>query len=396
MQGSFYFSCAYLVFVILRKYFIRLKRLLLSISLLLITVFTLSAQKNDALKGWGIEVNPFVGKVIKHNYIFPPQPKFIEGIDINILKQTDGSQAWQQQRNYPLVGVGLAYINYKIDSVYGRCVGIYPVWQFPIIKKKNVEWTWRAGFGVGYISRRFERNGTWDTVNNLVGSRINNLTMLSTDFRYHVNDQLSFQAGFTFSHVSNGSFRLPNLGINTYAAHIGVRYFPVSSQVDRVARNYDRLPNRWLVHARFSIGYNEFQVPDGPHYPVYLGSVFVSRRYAGKNKVYAGVGGAYYSSVYNFLRNNEVLVGKEKQNSWEGSVFVGNEFLIGRFGLVLEVGVPFKRTYLAEDFDIEKLGYKYYILQREKGPVKELTIHTFIKAVNLEASVIEFGTGIGI
>lgn len=356
----------------------------------------ISAQNNDALKGWGIEVNPFAGKVIKHNYIFPPEPKLISGVDINILKQTNGSKAWQQQRNYPLVGLGITYMDYGIDSVYGKCVGVYPVWQFPIIKKTKLEWTWRMGFGIGYISRRFERIPTWDTINNLIGSRINNFTIISTDLRYHASDRLSFQAGLTLTHVSNGSFSLPNLGINTYGGHVGLRYFPVSSEVEKVNRPYDRSKNRYLVHARFSMGYNETQAPDGPRYPVYLGALYVSRRYAGKNKVFAGVGYAQYQSVYHFLRNNEVLVGKEKQNSWEGSIFIGNEFLIGRFGLLLEVGFPFKRTYLSEDFDIEKLGYKYYILQKEKGPIKELTIHTFIKAVNLEASVIEFGTGIAI
>ena len=348
------------------------------------------------LKGWGIEVNPFAGRIIKHNYIFPPVPKLTTGVDINILKQTNGKKAWQQVRKYPLVGLGITYLNYGIDSVYGTCIGLYPVWQFSIIKKPKLEWTWRMGFGIGYVTRRFERISTWDTLNNLIGSHINNFTMVSTDIRYHVNDRLSIQAGFTFSHLSNGSFRLPNLGINTYGAHVGLRYFPVSSHVDRIATNYNRLRNRWLFHARFSMGYNELQVPDGPRYPAYLVSAYISRRYGGRNKVFAGLGYAYYSAVYHFLRNNEVLVGKEKSNSTELSFFIGNEFLIGRFGLILQVGVPFKRTYLSEDFDIEKLGYKYYLLQNEKGFIKELTIHTMIKAVNLEASVIEFGAGVGI
>ncbi len=352
--------------------------------------------QNDKLAGYGIELNPSFGKVIKHNYIFPPVPGQSYALDINILKRTTGNKEWQVRRKKPLVGLGITYTNYGIDSIYGKCIGLYPVLELPIVRGENLEWTCRFGLGVGYITKRFERYPSWDTVNNLIGSHMNNFTLFTTQLRYKASHNLHVHAGFNFSHLSNGSFRLPNLGINMYGGHIGVRYFPVTDAPQERNVQAEQLPNRWMVQARVGMGITEFNNVDGPLYPVYAATLYASRRYGSRNKILAGIDYSYFTSAYAFMRFNEIEIGNERANSWEGVIFIGHEFLFGKLGIVAQVGFPFRHTAVNDDKTIQKMGYSYYLLQNEQGILKELSLNGFIKSNNLEASHLEFGLGFGI
>jgi hypothetical protein len=372
-----------------------LRRLLLFIILCCCT-WQASARYNPRWAGYGVEVNPIYGKVLKHNYIFPPVPKSTYGLDVVLLKQTDGRQDWQQHRHYPLIGLGVTYTNYGIDSVYGEAFGIYPVLELLLVRGMKLEWTCRFGYGIGYISKRFERHPSWDTVNNLIGSHLNNFTMFTTQLRYKASEKLHIHAGFNFTHISNGSFRLPNLGINMYGGHVGMRYFPVTDNPDRKHKHIDLLYNRWMVQARVGIGFVEYNNADGPRYPAYAATLYGSKRYGSRNKVLFGIDYTYYDAVYNFMRNNEIGIGEEHSRSWEGVFFVGHEFLFGRFGVIAQFGIPFRHTEMNKDKTVQKLGYSYYLLQYEDGFLKELTLNSFIKSNNLEAANLEFGLGIGI
>lgn len=371
-----------------------MKRLLLS--LLLLSSTPINAQNADWLTGYGIEVNPVIGKVLKHNYIFPPVPNSSFALDVNILKQTDGNKEWQVRRNYPIVGLGITYTDYGIDSVYGKCIGLYPVWEIPLVRGEKLEWTCRFGYGIGYVTKRFERYPSWDTLNNLVGSHLNNFTMFTTQLRYKLNHHVHVNAGFNFTHISNGSFRLPNLGVNMYGGHVGLRYFPVSDEPQQAGRQPQTLKKRWMFQFRVGMGLVEYDQPDGPQYPVYAATVFASKRYGNKNnKVMAGIDYSYFKAMHAFLRYNEIEVGNETANSWEGVIFIGHEFVIGRVGVIAQFGVPFKHSYINKDKTIQKLGYSYYLIQNERGILKDLSLNAFIKSNNLEASHLEFGLGAG-
>lgn len=373
----------------------RMKRLA-GLSLLIVLTVLCYGQENKLWSGFAIEANLMGGQVLKHTEKFrAPLPDLVKAFDLSFVQQTYGKKDWEQRRNYPVVGMGITYTDYGIDSIYGKCIGIYPFLQIPIIRGKKLEWTARAGFGLGYVTRHYERAPTWDTLNNAIGSHFNNYSLIVTDLRYHINEHLDVQLGGNFSHISNASLRTPNLGINFYGAHIGVRYFPVTSQPKRIVRNLPRLKNRWLAQLRLGIAGNEYGQADGPLYPVYLVSAYASRRYLGKNKMFAGIDYSYHQGIYAFLRNNEIDPGHEKQGSWKSAVFIGNEFLIGRFGIMAQVGVYIKEAVLREDPYYEKLGCNIYLIQRERGILKELCGAILLKTHKAQAELAELGLGFG-
>lgn len=355
------------------------------------------AQNKQPWTGFGIEANMLYGKVFKHTPKFKlPIPDHSTAFDLNFTLQTYGKKDWEQRRHFPMVGVGITYTNYGIDSIYGRCIGIYPNLQLPIVRGNKLEWTVRIGMGMGYITRDYQRAPVWDTLNNAIGSKIDNFTIFMTDLRYHVNEHLDIQLGGNFTHVSNASFQQPNLGINMYGAHIGIRYFPVTSKPEPIMRDLEPLKSRWLTQVRAGLAFDGYAAPNGPVYPVYMASLFESIRWHSNNKVFVGIDYSYHTAIYAFLRNNEVGVGSEAQHSWKSAVFAGNEFLFGRVGLVLQLGYYIKEAYLKADVPYyEKLGGNLYLVQKEKGALKELCLSAFLKAHQTDAELVEFGIGAG-
>ena len=355
--------------------------------------FIASAQ-NKAWDGFGIESYYIAGKAFRHSKKMKADfPEMSPGYELNFVQQTYGKASWQQRRRYPVVGLSIAYTVYDKDVVYGRAFSINPNIRIPIITGKKLEWSVRAGFGVGYITKVYSRYPDWDTLNTAMSSHMNNYSYFTTDLRYRVNQHLDILAGANFAHISNAALRQPNLGINKYGAHIGVRYSPVGNNPDRIMRKEAPLKNRWLGQVRLSMAGKEASAPDGPMYPLYLASAFASKRYWGKNKLMLGLDYEYHTDIYMFLKNNEIMPGKEKQNSWKSSVFVGNEFLLGRIGVMFQVGYYLKKDALTQTKLYQKLGGNVYLLQQEKGILKELTVHAYLKTHTAEAELAEVGIG---
>ncbi len=372
-------------------------RLLLFLILSFVLGTTAFAQQENPLTGIGIENNEIVGKVFKHTPKFIlPIPSISSAYELNIVFKTHGTKEWQQRRRFPVLGVAFTYTNYGIDSIYGRGFGIIPNFQIPLVTGKKLEWTLRMGFGLGYLTKKYERAPGYDTLNDAIGSNINNFTLIMTDLRYHLNRDWDIQLGGNFSHMSNASFKQPNLGINMYGAHIGFRYFPEGSNPQHTMRTLKPLKDRWLFQVRTSLAMDGYGSSNGPAFPVYLADAYVSTRWLSKNKAFVGIDYAYYTDIYAFLRNNEILPGQEAKNSYKSAVFAGNEFLMGRVGLVLQLGYYIKNAYLrAPQPYYEKIGANLYLVKREQGPLKELFLSAMLKAHSTIAELAQLGLGFG-
>lgn len=356
------------------------------------------AQEINPMQGFGVEANVLGGRVVKHTVKFrAPIPPLSSAIDMNFLWKTYGKRDWQARRRYPQVGIGVTYTDYGLSQVLGNCVGVYPNIQFPLLKRKYVEWTMRIGDGLGYVTRKYQETSPIDTLNNAIGSHLNDFAIFMTDVRFHIDEHWQVQVGANFTHISDASFHQPNLGINMAGLHFGVQYFPVTCCPKVLEHELPKLSNRWLIEFRYGMAFKESRAPKAgnPTEPAYIGTAYVSRRWWGKNKVFAGADYAYHKDVYAFLINYGVNYGHEKAHSWDGACFVGNEFLEGRVGIVGQVGVYYHQTFLKFDPFYEKLGLNFYVVKNERGPVKEVFLSAMLLTHEITAEYAEFGIGAG-
>lgn len=368
---------------------------IITFGLLILAVAAVEAQVNKPLAGFCIETNAMTGKVIKHTEKFRlPVPDQSTALDVNLQWKTYGKKQWHQRRRYPIIGIAFAYTNYGIDSLYGRCYSIYPNIEIPIMTGNKIEWTVRIGNGAGYVSRKYQRRTPVDTLNNAISSHINDYASFLTDVRYRVSDNWEIQTGLNFSHISNASYRQPNLGINMWGGHIGIKYYPVTSKPVNIHHQLTNMPNRWLAQFRLTMAYNQSNAPLGPSYPIYLATIMASKRWISKNKLFFGLDYSYHQQIYAFLCNNSfVEPGSEYQNSYKTAVLAGNEFLLGRLGVVLQTGYYLRQAYQTQGKFYQKIGGNYYLTQREHGPIKEAYLCAFLKTHISTAELAEFGFG---
>jgi len=130
-------------------------------------------------------------------------------------------------------------------------------------------------------------------------------------------------------------------------------------------------------------------------YPAYVATGYLSGRWLSRNKLFCGIDYSYHESIYAYLLNNRLATGREQANAWKSALIGGNEFLFGRVGIVFQGGIYIKQAYLRSDAIYEKIGACYYLVQREKGPVKELYLGAFVKAHFTVAELGEVGLGVG-
>lgn len=356
------------------------------------------AQEQDKQEsGFGVEANFIAGRIVKHTVKFTaPIPPLTTAMDVNFLWKTTGKKGWQQRRRYPQVGLGITYTDYGNNQVFGNCVGVYPNILIPIYNNNRFEFTLRMGDGVGYVTRKFQRTAPVDTVNVAIGTHLNDFGIFMFDMRYHVNQHWQLQYGFQFTHISNGGTEQPNLGVNTAGAHIGAIYHPDTYHPKHIKRELPDLPNRWEFNARMDLSYKQARAAGSPILPSYMPSAFVSRRYLSKNKYFFGVDYAFHNDVLAFMRYYDVDHGRQKQESWDGYVFAGNEFLLGRVGIVTQLGVNYKNTFLKFDPYCEKIGGNLYLMHHEHGAVKDVFFSAMLLAHGFVAELAEFGLGVGV
>lgn len=352
-------------------------------------------QKKNNWDGWGIETLAKGGQMLKHTSKFTgPISHFVYGTEINFIQKTHGTKDWQIIRKYPTVGVSFNYLNYNNNSIYGQVFGISPNITLPLWTGPKWEWTLRAGMGVGIVTKHFKRQ-TYNLQNVVIGGKLNNVSPFAMDLRYKINHQWHIQAGLNFTHVSNATYQTPNLGINTYGAHLGFRYFPTTDAPEKIIKEPKPVfRNNYMGFLKGSLAFVERGPADGPTYLTYIAQAGIAKRYASKNKVYAGLDVHYHTSVYQYNVYQRIATPNAFRSAGQLALFVGHEFVFGRVGVVGQLGY-YVLPYTTQNAKLyQKLGGNYYFIKREKGLLKEVYASALLKTHLSVAELFEMGFGI--
>lgn len=304
---------------------------------------------------------------------------------ISILRVTDGSRQWHRHYRYPLSGIGMSYMRFGNDSVLGSAIGIFPQWVMEGRKDKRLTYSFSLGAGLAFFTRFYDRKTNPE--NELIGSRITNITTIGFHLNYQVTSHWQAFAGASLFHYSNGHTAIPNMGLNDHPYSFGFAYRPltVPRQPSVAEEPADR---RIRFNIRFGRGMQEmagstFPVK-GPSYPVYNLALFASKLVSDVNNLHLGMYATYYSGYYDFMLLEQIYQGEERRRSFVYSAFGGHEFLIGHFGFTQELVVnlhnPFyrelyyRRYYEQETFPQNLPLYLGLRLQFDYYPFKAATV----------------------
>ncbi len=387
--------------------FLKKEVLILALAGLSINCFSQNADLSVVPKSV-IVIQPqlSIGKLLK---IYPQFP--VTGLtifsEVNVALQTTGSKEWHQLYHYPKVGIALIHGSLGNNTVLGQNISFLPNLSFETHTNKRWTLQTKCGFGFSYFTKHYDI--TKNTTNNVIGTSVTNITFLNTALNYKVSENLQMNVGISMFHFSNGHYRLPNVGANIPSVNIGLSYFPKAVPGFYKHDSITKPTKKILINFLLGYGRHEFgsatQPTGGPRYPVVQAGLYLSKRVRRISNVHAGLFFTYYTDFYDFIINQEFFDEQQRLKSSVVTIFAGHEFMIGKFGLITQMGfniyTPFKKKlYKSEDnnnwtslYISNKIGVQYYIFDPTVHARKNVYFGLYIKTISASADFAQAAVG---
>lgn len=359
--------------------------------LFLLSVDSVSAQVIDYA---GLDL--LAGKVISNYPTFPKIEKPSVLISGYAGKLLNGSKDWHRYYNFPDLGVKVTYSGFGDNVVLGKMVAVNPQLIFTQNIYKSFSISEEVGIGFSYFTTHY--NEATNPENIAIGSHLTAFAALGLKVNYRITDALSTCVSFNILHSSNSHVALPNVGLNTDAIGIGMRYTFSKKMAPVNLPLKPEYSKKLHLNINIGLGINEQGsstiAVNGPKYPIYIASLFFTKKLSYVNKLQFGLEGYFNTGVYDFIVSQDLYGDNQKQKSYAGYVFAGDEFLLNHFGIVGQLGVyvynPFYRDqhslYYEDDLVahiktslVLKLGINYYIWNPYKKDKNALYIGTYVK-----------------
>jgi hypothetical protein len=269
---------------------------------------------------------------------------------------------------HPTLGLGWYASTFHTAEV-GQPNALYFFMTMPFTFEKSKKWTtsYTGAFGLSY------NFNPYDSINNptniFLGSYRNCYLHLGLNLDYHFNNKIMAFGSVGFTHFSNGSFKLPNLGINLIPVSLGVKYKFTDKVFEKPVEPLDPFIKHDQVNVMLAFGSKNYEVGDPNYLKMTLGVNYL-RQIGYKYRV--GLGLDFFYAAQSDLRNLSDETNFSKSVSY---AVVGSwEWVISR-----TVYVP--------------IGLAYYLHRNEENGEKE----PYYERVGLRFRIKEhFDTGVTI
>jgi hypothetical protein len=315
----------------------------------------------------------------------------INGFEIGVTKQVNGTKEWHDTWGIPRIGLHLQSIFMNKPDTFGYHISLLPSVELRFFRWPNADISGKIAIGAAYASKGFDRQTNFD--NRAVGSPINFALEVAGVYHHKITSKVDLNLELGYYHLSNGSFKMPNGGYNIYYTKLGVNYFFNQTPYTRRVKPHFELENKKIYHSGYiSFAYREQGTFDYQRqYPVFTLHNALMKPL---NKVYSlGIGlDLFYDATQALLYNEKLLYSQIKEsNKYLAALGFCNELRIGKLGLPLEAYRYFYDLDIVKQATYIRFGLSYY-------PIKRFYMGCYFKgSINrnntLESDFMEFAFG---
>ena len=344
-----------------------------------ICLFSQSKEHN-----FSVSVNGHYGFIIPHyrdmRYF---TTSHIAGAEINFVKlPNDGFDEEGTSCTIPERGLSMVYFNLGNPEILGSVIAASPFMNFKLNHSENFKLFFRVGSGFGVIAKPYNR--ITNHKENAIGSHVNAFMNIRMNAHFRLSEKMKLETGIGISHLSNGSFAVPNLGLNLCTADIGVHY----TFGNTVCTNNDST-NKYLQKKYFLVyattGLKEISPPGGKKYPCFNLSVNREKRFSRTGKYLYGIEFTYNGAYYADFKRDTLIHVTAVQNIQLG-IKAGYSVVAGRLSFPIEMGI-YLYSYEKDNGPVfQRIGLRYQIN-------KNWTVCNTLKTHWAKADFSEFGVG---
>jgi hypothetical protein len=160
------------------------------------------------------------GFLINHHLEMEIYNAHFMAFEINLGTETYGKSRWQAMYAYPVIGVSYWYSDMGNSEYLGNAHALFPYINFPLIGSEKYALNFRAGGGLGYLTKHFDRLNNYKYL--AIGSNLNAAINIMFELRWKPSTRMEVSAGIALMHFSNGSLKTPNFGINIPTANLAI------------------------------------------------------------------------------------------------------------------------------------------------------------------------------
>lgn len=244
--------------------------------------------ENGGMLGNGSELGD---QIIKSSYY--------NALDIRLgFQRTDPNFIYGNLYRRPIMGIGWYSSTFHNENV-GKPNALYYYFKMPFSFRGENRWnfTYGSAFGFSYNLNPFDPVD--NPTNIFIGSYKNYYIHFEFTAQYELSKRLLIDAGIGFKHFSNGSFSLPNAGINLVPTTIGLRY-KLGDVEQTVYKQKITLPNHQkygILNIGFIAGSKNYKSGERNYFKGGIGINYL-REISYKYRMGGGVD-IYYSDGYN-------------------------------------------------------------------------------------------------
>ncbi|HHZ65708.1 MAG TPA: acyloxyacyl hydrolase [Flavobacteriales bacterium] len=266
-------------------------------------------------------------------------------------------KSWEICNCYPRVGLLISFFDFDNPAILGyglNVVGFVEPW-FKSHKRFNI--TLRPAAGLSFNTRPYDAVKNPD--NQSYSLPVNVYIQLSFALNYRINKNYGINFAANYNHISNGGIKEPNKGINYPTASVGIEYnFNPAPFKDRLKQKYQGIKKRRYDFAIFSfakrIGGNS------SYFGVYGVMSEFSQQVSRMNAVRLGAEWVWDNSL-KWRLENQLNLDADYQR---GALFIGHEFLMGRFIFSQDLAIYFYDQTKYNDPVYQRYGLNYKLGDR--------------------------------
>lgn len=327
---------------------------------------------------WGIEITPKAGFLMAHRGVMGhlPQQHALGG-EISYFVQTNGSRNYQIAYNYPKVGITLFGSTVGNNLLLGQVYGTYGFIDFPFSKSEKHEFSGRLGAGGGWITKVFNQELNPKDV--AMSTHFNALICLGLKYRQYFG-KTHVVAGIDLTHCSNGSTKVPNLGINLPYLSFGVGHTFGTRERNTIQEPFVARP--WTLTAIGIFSVKEVFPTGGKKYPIYAVSLIGKKIFSPKKGMEVGVDLIYKTSIKAY----KPQIPKTKEGIAQMGLYCGYVLPLDQLHFVLGMGLYIRDEYFPDSRLYHRLGMRYQVNNK-------LMINFTLKTHWAKADYVEYGIG---
>ncbi|HLZ16089.1 MAG TPA: acyloxyacyl hydrolase [Cyclobacteriaceae bacterium] len=312
-----------------------------------------SGNRTAALSlGARIHYGSFMANKPKLQYVQDSHTMLAE---LDILARTYGRHSWEQPSNYPQIGLAFLYGQSGASRYIGHLAAILPFMNFSLYKTGGFSTDLRLAVGPAWVEKIFDHVNNYQ--NMVIGSHLNACLNILFSSRIRILPRTDLDLGISFTHISNGSFKLPNMGLNIPALSAGIRYDLHSDQV-KIRRSFPPVKKKINYYFYASIAGKQSLPLGSARYLVNIFNLEALRDFSRTGRIGGGINMTLDRAQSVEVPYSPVFAFDRSKSQWQGSVYLAYEYVIGNLSLPLQVGYYLYNNYPVNSI-YQNIGIKY-------------------------------------